>query len=214
MLNAIEVLPANGQTPDSAVIFIHGYGANGADLIGLAENFSESLPGAVFLSPDAPERCEMSPMGYQWFSLRSWDEDYVLAGVEKVAPLLDEFVDDVLSRYRVDSNRLALVGFSQGTIMALHVALRRDKPLGGVIGFSGALVGGAGLIETIKSRPPVLLVHGMMDMVVPFISMSDAERWLKMNNVPVQTLTRPTLGHGIDFEGIEAGKEFLVQVIK
>jgi len=208
-LSYAEVAPASGLEPKYAVIFLHGYGANGADLIGLSENFAEALPDAVFISPDAPEVCEMSPFGYQWFSLSSWEEEHLINGIKDAAPTLDDFITTIAKKYNLEDSKIFLVGFSQGTMMSLHVAMRRSKHIAGVIGFSGALVDGDALSHELTARPPVLLVHGMMDMVVPYISMSDAESVLKRNGISVSTLSRPALGHGIDYEGIEAGKVFM-----
>ena len=172
----------------SAVIFLHGFGAGGDDLIDFSAFLSGSLSDTVFYAPDAPEPCEVSPFGYQWFSMEEHDPDMlrrdprslpraledIHGGVAAAVPRLDAFLDAVMAHHGFGPDRLALVGFSQGTMMALQVALRRRFPLAGVIGFSGALTGESRLPAEIRARPPVLLVHGDADPVVPFGAMSYA----------------------------------------
>jgi phospholipase/carboxylesterase len=187
------------------VILLHGLGADGSDLIALAPLFARVLPDAAFVSPHAPFPCDMAPVGRQWFSFQNRDPEAVLAGVRAAAAHLDAFIDAELERFGLGDGRLALVGFSQGSMMALHVALRRARACAVVIAYSGAVVGSAVLPQEIQSRPPVLLVHGDADEIMPFQSMAEAEQALVGNDVPVQTSARPGLGHGIDEAGIQLG---------
>ena len=181
--------PASGQAPTSAVIFLHGYGADGNDLIGLAPFFATALPGAVFHSPHAPEPCEIAPFGRQWFSLGDYDPkqsatfQLLLPHIRAAAYLFDDYIDGVMAHYGLTADRVALVGFSQGTMMALHVALRRKTPLAAVVGFSGALIGSEVLAQEITARPPVKLIHGEEDEVVPF-----AEEWEKHELFPREVI--------------------------
>ncbi len=193
------------------VVFLHGLGADGNDLISLAPLLEPLLPGSAFVSPHAPHPCDMAPMGRQWFSLQDRDADVLLAGVRAVAPSLDAFLDAELARHGLGDDRLALVGFSQGTMTALHAALRRPRPCALVVGYSGALLKPEILGEEIASRPPVLLVHGDADPVVPFEAMPLAEEAMQLNGVPVAAYRRPGLGHGIDQEGLQLGAAALVQ---
>ncbi len=192
---------------------MHGLGADGNDLFGLVEDLAEALPDAAFISPNAPEPCDMAPFGYQWFSLREWTEPAMLAGLQRVAPLVNRFIEAQKQQYQLPDSKIALLGFSQGTMTALHVALRRTETLAGIVGFSGALVGSGVLSQEIKSRPPVCLIHGMADPVVPFAAMGLAEAALTQANVPVETHARPMLPHGIDAEGIRLAKAFLQKVL-
>src|SRR6201997_5344382 len=160
--------PASGGTPRRLVILLHGLGADGNDLIGLAPYWAPLLPEAEFLAPDAPFPCDMAPFGRQWFSLQDRSPMSILAGVRAAAPILDAFIDDALEARNLEESRLALVGFSQGTMMSLYVGLRRAKALAGIVGFSGALIGSETLPQDIRSRPPVLLIHGDSDEIVPF----------------------------------------------
>ena len=203
---------ADGR-PRELVILLHGLGADGNDLISLAPLFARMLPGAAFVSPHAPFPCDMAPVGRQWFSFQNREPEAVLAGVRAAAPHLAAFIDAELERAGLPDGRLALIGFSQGTMMALHVALRRARPCAVVIGYSGALVGPQALAGEIESRPPVLLVHGDADEIVPFSSMAAARQVLRENGLSVQVEARPGLGHGIDEEGLRLGAAMLQQTL-
>ncbi len=203
--------PAAGGKPSSLVILLHGLGADGNDLIGLAPYWAQALPRAAFVSPDAPYPCDMAPFGRQWFSLQERTPASVLAGVQAAAPLLDAFIDAELVRHGLKDAHMALVGFSQGTMMSLYVALRRAHLCAAVVGYSGALVGADLLASQIKSRPPVLLVHGDADPVVPFSAMPAAASALGAVGISVETLHRPALGHSIDEDGLIRGGRFLAE---
>ncbi|HZD26319.1 MAG TPA: alpha/beta fold hydrolase, partial [Alphaproteobacteria bacterium] len=160
---------AGGGSPRQLVVLLHGYGADGNDLIGLAPYLARLLPHAYFVAPNAPEPCGMAPTGYQWFPIGSFDEAERRRGVEAAAPLLDSFLDRELQRHGLDERSLALVGFSQGTMMSLHVGLRRPRPVAGIVGFSGALVAPERLAEEVTAAPPILLVHGDADDLLPHV---------------------------------------------
>jgi phospholipase/carboxylesterase len=210
-LNGPVHKPASGAKARQLVVLLHGLGADGNDLIGLAPHWAPLLPEAEFVSPDAPFPCDMAPFGRQWFSLRDRSPATILDGVRAAAPILDAFIDEALASRGLDERRLALVGFSQGTMMSLHVGLRRARPVGGIVGFSGALVGAESLAQEIRSRPPVLLIHGDADEVVPPQALPMAVRGLEAAGVPVEILVCPGLGHGIDEEGLKRGGGFLQQ---
>ena len=218
-MNALPTLtgprfgPQNGDTPDAIVLLLHGLGADGNDLIGLAPLFAEVAPGAIFISPDAHEPCDMAPMGRQWFSLRDFTDQACFEGAAAATPVLDAFIDGVLAEFGLDESRLVLSGFSQGCMMSLHVGLRRAKPLAGILGYSGMVTGPTVLGGEIASRPPVCLVHGEIDAVVPFASLGMAGAVLGEQGVSVETHARPGLGHGIDEEGIQIGRAFLKKVL-
>ncbi|HEX9464801.1 MAG TPA: dienelactone hydrolase family protein [Alphaproteobacteria bacterium] len=205
--------PAAGGRPRQLVLLLHGLGADGNDLIGLAHYFARGLPNAAFVSPHAPFPCDMAPMGRQWFSLQDRSPDVVLGGVRASAPILDTFIDAELARYGLADDKLALLGFSQGTMMSLYVAPRRAKPIAGVLGYSGALVGADLLGGELQSKPPVLLVHGDADPIVPFAAMDAAAQGLRRAGIAIETLRRPGLPHSIDEEGIAAGVKFLGRVL-
>lgn len=190
------------------VILCHGYGADGNDLIGLAPHWQRMLPNADFISPNAPQRCDAG-FGFQWFPISRLDPAELMRGVESAAPILNEFIDEELARRGLDGGKLALVGFSQGTMMALQVGLRRATPPAAIVGYSGALAGGDRLKGELKGRPPVLMVHGDADDMLPVSRMHDAVRQLGDAGVSVQWHVSPGVGHGIDPEGLELGGRFL-----
>lgn len=204
-----RVEPRSGGPARQVVVLLHGLGADGNDLIQLAPLLGQVLPEAAFVSPHAHQACDMAPMGRQWFSLQDTNPAALLAGIEAAAPVLDRFLDGELARHGLPAERMALVGFSQGGMMALHVGLRRSEPLAGLCVFSGALVGAERLPQAIVSRPPVLLVHGDSDEVIPYQAMPAAGAALKANGVAVATETRAGLGHGIDEEGLRRAVAFL-----
>lgn len=201
--------PAAGGPAREIVLFLHGLGADGNDLIGLAPYFAQYLPHAAFAAPDAPFPCDMAPYGYQWFSLQDRTTAVMLAGLQASAPLLDAYVDELLETHGLTEARLAFVGFSQGTMMSLHVAPRRQREVAGVVGFSGALLAGDRLPGELRTRPPVLLIHGDADPVVPIEALRVAQSGLTAAGLPVRVERRPGLGHSIDEAGIRHAITFL-----
>lgn len=203
--------PAAGGRPRELVVLLHGYGADGRDLLGLAPYWARVLPHAEFVAPDAPFPCELSAMGRQWFSFEDRSPEMLLAGAQAAAGMLQGFLDDLLRARDLGDDRLALVGFSQGTMMALQVAPRRRHCPAGVLGFSGALLAPHLLPQEVVSRPPVLLVHGQTDQVVPFASLSAAKAGLEAVGITVTALALPGLAHGIDERGLAEGSRFLAE---
>jgi len=211
-LDGPRLKPANGKPATSLVVLLHGYGADGNDLIDVARTWAPVLPGTAFASPHAPEPCADAPMGRQWFPLALADLHRLWPGVQQASPGLNAFLDDELARLGLTERRLALVGFSQGAMLALHVAPRRKSPVAGVIGYSGYLVGTDHLAETVH-RPPILLVHGEDDMTVPVLALHAAAPALGAAGFAVEWHVQPGLGHGIDMDGLRLGAEFLSRVL-
>lgn len=209
MLSGPSVPPRAGGTADSLIILLHGLGDSGAGLIDLAEALAAYLPHAAFVSPDAPDPCDMAPGGRQWFGLQDWSQDAIYNGAQRAAPLLDAYIDAQMAHYTLPASQIALLGFSQGCMMALHVGLRRLEQIGAIVGFSGALVGPDRLPQEIRSRPPVMLVHGMMDTVVPYAALPASAHYLQASGVSVTSETRPMLGHSIDQESLIKAAKFL-----
>src|SRR6201981_625152 len=205
--------PASGGRPSRLVILLHGLGSDGNDLIALAPYWARLLPTAEFLSPNAPFPCDMAPYGYQWFSSQDRSPAAVLAGVRAAAPFLDGFIDNALAERGLADRDLALVGFSQGTMMSLFVGLRRAAPAAGIVGFSGRLLAPELLASELRSRPRTLLVHGTDDPLVPYASLAAAEAALKDIGVSVETLTCTGIGHSIDENGLRRGGSFLKDVL-
>jgi phospholipase/carboxylesterase len=209
-LDGPSVAPKSGAAPKQLVVFLHGYGSNGDDLISLAPYWADLLPDAEFVSPNAPFPCEENPFGgFQWFGLRERNPAMMLGGTKAAATILDAYLDAALKARGLDERNLALVGFSQGTMMALHVGPRRGTAPAAIVGYSGALIGADALGTELKSKPPVLLVHGMADQVVPFAALEAATRALQAQGLKVEAVARPGLPHSIDPEGLTRGGRFL-----
>jgi len=204
--------PQSGGKPKQLVILLHGYGADGNDLIGLAPVLAPLMPDAVFHAPNAPYPCDGNPMGFQWFPINRLDPASRLAGTRSAAPFVDAFLDDTMAKYGLDESRTVLVGFSQGTMMSLHVGLRRAKQLAGIVGFSGAFAGAETLKDELKSRPPVLLVHGDADEMLPHQLTEEAAVALRANGIEVAVHIAPGIGHGIDQSGLSHAARFLLHV--
>ena len=196
--------PESGKIT-SAVFLLHGYGADGRDLIGLAGPMSEHLPDCMFVAPDAPEACTVNPGGRQWFPIPSMDgasETAVASSLNSSLNILGSLIAQELRRVDLSESAALLFGFSQGTMVALHYSARHSRPFAGVIGFSGRLLAPERLENEAVSRPPVLLVHGDADPVVPYTCLGEAESALLSAGFTVQTHTSRGTAHGIAPDGL------------
>jgi phospholipase/carboxylesterase len=207
-LSGPRLPPARGQATH-LVVLCHGYGADGNDLIGLAPHWQRQLPTAAFVAPNAPERCAGAPSGYQWFAISRLEPSEMQRGVESAAGLLNAFLDAELARLGLGPDRLALVGFSQGTMMSLHVGLRRAVKPVAIVGYSGLLARGAALEALPADTPPILMVHGDADQMIPADAMLDSAMALGAAGACVQWHIAAGLGHGIDQVGLQMGGAFL-----
>ncbi|MDE2647886.1 MAG: dienelactone hydrolase family protein [Paracoccaceae bacterium] len=197
----------------SLVIFLHGFGANGNDLLGLADQLSEHLPDTVFLAPDGPETCSVNPGGFQWFPIPWIDgstEEESERGLLRASEDLEIFIKQSMEEEGLSEAETILIGFSQGTMMALHVAPRMRDSILGVIGFSGRILNPECLSEECKSKPPTLLIHGDADDVVPFSSLSVAEETLQECGFEVETHVMEGSGHEISPDGLLACLNFIL----
>jgi phospholipase/carboxylesterase len=201
--------------PDAAgalVVFLHGYGADGADLLGLADVLGPHLPGVAFVAPDAPERCAGGGFGYQWFPIPWIDgspPEAAEAGLEAAAEDLNGFLDSRLAAEGLGPDRLVLVGFSQGAMMSLHVAPRRPQAVAGVVAISGRLLRPELLATEAVVKPPVLLIHGDADPVVPFSDMGKAGDALVAAGFPTYGHVMKGTGHGIAPDGLGVALQFI-----
>jgi phospholipase/carboxylesterase len=212
-------LAPKSRNAKQLVVFLHGYGADGTDLIAVAKQWQAFMPDAAFVSPNAPEPCSQAPGGRQWFSLTMRDPNERWAGVNKAAPGLDAFLDAELQRHGLDESKLALIGFSQGTMVALHVGLRRKRAPAAIVGYSGELVGPEHLNQATARTPtgkppPILLIHGSQDDVIPLDALFLSAEDLAKANIPSQWHLSMGLGHGIDGQGLMHGGLFLAQCFK
>ncbi|MDG2416593.1 MAG: dienelactone hydrolase family protein [Pelagibacterales bacterium] len=204
-----SIHPLSGSQAKQLVIFCHGYGADGNDLIGLANYFQQILPDAYFISPNAPESCPMNPMGYQWFDFTSNDSDLIWKKVNDAGEILNNFIDNKLNELNLSDKDLSLVGFSQGTMMSLHVGLRRSVAMSSIVGFSGRLIREDTLSDDMKSKPPIYLIHGDQDPMVPYSDTINAAKILKDLDVDVQSHISPNTPHSIAQDGLEIAIKFL-----
>jgi phospholipase/carboxylesterase len=204
--------PVSGDTR-SCVVFLHGYGANGADLLGLADPLGEHLPDTLFVAPDAPEACAGAPFGFQWFPIPWIDgssEEESMQGMQRAVDDLNAFLDALMVDEDLLPEQVALVGFSQGTMMSLHVGPRREDALAGIVGFSGRLLQPDLLEDEVQSRPPVLLVHGDRDDVVPVESLPEAAQALQGAGwQEVYAHVMKGTAHGIAPDGLSVALAFL-----
>ena len=198
----------------SMVVFVHGYGADGADLLGLADPLGPHLPDTVFYAPDAPDPCAGNPFGRQWFSIPRFDgstEVEAAVAMNKAADDLNAFLDARLAEEGLGPDALVLVGFSQGAMMSLHVAPRRDVPVAAVVAISGKLMRPGTLAMEMKVRMPVLLIHGDRYEMVPFGEMQAAGNALVQNDFPTYAHVMKGSGHGIAPDGLQAALGFILQ---
>lgn len=208
--------PASGGAPKQAVVLLHGYGSDGNDLIGLAPHWQDVLPDAVFIAPNGPEQCRQLASGYQWFDI-SFEGDRLARrqeGVVAARPILLEFLDDLWRQSGIGPENTILAGFSQGAMMALHVGLSLDRPLLGIVGFSGALLVPEGFGTTALAKSPVCLVHGDMDGVVDPAHSADADTALRQAGYAVSTHISPRVGHGIAPDGLAFATTFIERVFR
>lgn len=213
MLDGPRLPLLSGSKPTTLVVLIHRYGSNGNDLISLARMIQPALPDAAFVAPNAPSQIPRMAAAHQWWPMETFSMVERGVGAAAAAPALDAFITDELAAAGRPSERLLLVGFSQGSMMSLHVGLRRPEPVAGIVGISSMLVAPERLEADIRSRPPVLLVHGTADDVVPFRSMETAETALKAVSVNVQTHVSTGVGHSVGEDGLRAATKFAERVI-
>jgi phospholipase/carboxylesterase len=212
VLNTGRKEPVSGEIR-SCVVFLHGYGANGADLLGLADPLGEHLPDTLFVSPDAPEACAGAPFGFQWFPIPWIDgssEEESMAGMTRAVNDLNAFLDALMVDEDLLPEQVALVGFSQGTMMSLHVGPRREDELAGIVGFSGRLLAPESLADEFQSKPPILLIHGDQDDVVPVQSLPEAAEALQEAGFKeVFAHIMEGTAHGIAPDGLGVALAFL-----
>jgi phospholipase/carboxylesterase len=213
IVNGVSLQPLSGAAPTQIVLLLHGFGSSGSDMITLAPAWQQSLPDALFLAPHAPQRCGFGA-GYQWWGLTDTTPQALFAGAAQAAPAINAFIERKLNQYELSEADLAIIGFSQGTMMALHVGLRRPRQLAAIVGYSGMLAGASELRHEQITRPPVLLVHGSHDPVVPVAALHSAESELKRLGIEVSTHVSPGVGHSVDPVGLRLGRDFVSQALR
>lgn len=198
----------NGRKPEQLVVFLHGYGADGANLIDIGEFWADALPSAEFMAPNGIEPCEMG-FGYQWFGLKDFSPFNIRAGLDRITPIAAKYLKIMLHERGLSVLDLCLVGFSQGTMLALDLMFHLPE-IKAVLGYSGAFyppVGG----HLLEPHPHVCLIHGDMDTVVPYVACIEAEKNLKKFGLTPTVHVSHGLGHSIDMDGLKKGGKFLVE---
>ncbi|MCF6326247.1 MAG: alpha/beta hydrolase [Devosiaceae bacterium] len=211
-LSGPMLAPKTGKAK-KLMVLLHGYGSDGNDLIGLARYWQSALPEMLFVAPNAPQKCPMNPAGYQWFDLDLNREISRLTGSKNARPVLQKFLDQLWEQTGFDASETFLVGFSQGGMMALDVGLRLEKQPLGIISFSGGLIGEDNWESDIKIKPPVCLVHGEADDVVPVSMSINSKTRLEKINIKTAMQIEPGLGHTISVEGLGFALAFMRELL-
>ena len=209
IFDLISFLPLSKKEPKQVVILCHGYGGDGRDISVLANNWRRFLPEAVFLCPNAPEICEINQHGYQWFGLDQKDEEVVLEKSLVAEKKLNSFLDQVLHNFQLETNKLALVGFSQGCMMVIQTALKKKEKINCLLGYSGKIINKNHLSNKIISKPKIFLMHGDKDAVVFPGHLLEAKDFLAQNGLKIKTKLFKNCEHKISVEGSSLGLEFL-----
>jgi len=214
IVNGASLQPLSGGVPQQIVLLLHGFGSSGSDLISLAPQWQQALPNALFLAPNAPQPNSYLATGYQWWPLTAFTPRALAAGASRSAPAIDAFIDRKLGQYALTETNLAIVGFSQGAMMALHIGLRRPHRVAAVVSYSGMLTGADELSQMPITKPPVLLVHGSADPVVPAAALPAAQSELERLGVDVTVHVSAGVGHTVDPAAIRIGREFVAKAFR
>ena len=208
-LEAISISPFSKNKPQQVIVLCHGYGGDGKDISTLAINWQRFLPEAIFLCPNAPEICAVNPQGYQWFDLSSDKEELILEKSLIVEEKLNTFIDQILNNFQLEPNNLALVGFSQGCMMSIQIALKKKKQISCLIGYSGKVINQKHLSDNIHSKPKIFLMHGANDTLVPPTYLLEAKEYLVKHGLKIKTKMFKDCEHKIPVEGVSLGLGFL-----
>jgi len=208
-LEATSISPFSKNKPQQAVVLCHGYGGDGQDISNLAINWQRFLPETIFLCPNAPEICAVNPQGYQWFDLSSDKEELILEKSLAAEAKLNTFLDQVLNNFQLETNNLALVGFSQGCMMSIQIALKKKKQISCLIGYSGKVINQKHLSNNINSKPKIFLMHGANDTIVSPTHLLEAKEYLVKHGLKIKTKLFKDCEHRIPVEGVSLGLGFL-----
>jgi len=208
-LEATSISPLSKNKPQQVIVLCHGYGGDGKDISTLAINWQRFLPEAIFLCPNAPEICAVNPQGYQWFDLSSDKEELILEKSLIVEEKLNTFIDQILNNFQLEPNKLALVGFSQGCMMSIQIALKKKKQISCLIGYSGKVINQKHLSDNIHSKPKIFLMHGANDTLVPPTHLLEAKEYLVKHGLKIKTKMFKDCEHRIPVEGVSLGLGFL-----
>jgi len=208
-LEVVSIPPLSQTKPKQVIILCHGYGGDGRDISMLATNWQRFLPEAVFLCPNAPEVCAVNEQGYQWFDLSSDKEEVILEKSLVAEAKLNTFLDQILDNFQLETTNLALVGFSQGCMMSIQIALKKKEQINCLIGYSGKVINQKHLSDKIKSKPKIFLMHGTNDTIVSPTHLLEAKEYLVKHGLKIKTKIFKDCEHRIPVEGVSLGLGFL-----
>ena len=208
-LEATSISPLSKNKPQQVIVLCHGYGGDGKDISTLAIHWQRFLPETIFLCPNAPEICSVNSQGYQWFDLSSDKEELILEKSLVAEEKLNTFIDQILNNFQLEPNKLALVGFSQGCMMSIQIALKKKKQISCLIGYSGKVINQKHLSDNIHSKPKIFLMHGANDTLVPPTHLLEAKEYLVKHGLKIKTKMFKDCEHRIPVEGVSLGLGFL-----
>ena len=208
-LDVTSIPPLSKNKPQQAIILCHGYGGDGKDISTLAINWQRFLPDAIFLCPNAPEICTINPQGFQWFDLTSEKEEIILEKSISAEESLSKFLDQVIDNFQLNSSNLGLVGFSQGCMIGIQVALKKKEQINCLLGYSGKVINQKHLSDNINSKPKIFLMHGANDTIVPPTHLLEAKEFFDKNGLKIKTKLFKNCEHKIPIEGTSLGLNFL-----
>jgi phospholipase/carboxylesterase len=208
-LNTTILKPLSKESPKNAVILCHGYGGDGKDISLLASYWKTYLPDTLFICPDGPEKCDVSPSGFQWFDLMNQSQEQILAKSLVAEIKLNKFIDEVMEKNNLSGNKIAIGGFSQGCMISLQTGLKRKNKINCILGYSGKIIDQEHLEKNMKSRPAIILMHGDKDKVVPFDFFLEAKYFFNKNNYKIDSRIFKDCEHRIPSEGSSSGLAFL-----
>mgnify|MGYP001189543667 CR=1 FL=1 len=211
ILKSTNIFPLTKNEPKQIIVLCHGFGGDGKDISNLASNWQRFIPEAIFISPNAPEVCTINPQGYQWFDLASENEEIILEKSLVAEEKLSLFLDQVLDNLQLNSNNLSLVGFSQGTMISIQTALKKNNEINCLIGYSGKIINQKHLSNSIKSKPNFFLMHGANDTIVSPVHLLEAKEYLVSKKIKVKTKLFKNCEHKIPIDGISLGLAFLIK---
>jgi len=209
ILDVTSISPLSKGKPKQAIVLCHGFGGDGKDISSLALGWQRFLPEAIFLSPNAPETCSVNPKGYQWFDLTSEKEEIILEKTLVAEEKLNIFLDQVFDNFQLEPRNLALVGFSQGCMISIQVAVKKKKKINCLVGYSGKIINKNHLSKNINSKPKIFLMHGENDTIVSPTHLLESKEYLKNNNINIKTKMFKNCEHKIPIEGLSLGLGFL-----
>ncbi len=209
ILSTTTINPLSEKKPKQAIVLCHGYGGDGKDISMLAIGWQRFLPDAIFLCPDAPERCSINPKGYQWFDLESEKDDIIFEKSLIAEEKLSKYLDQILDNFQLQGINLALVGFSQGCMISIQTGLKKKEEINCLVGYSGKIINKTKLSNNINSKPKIFLMHGANDTIVPPMHLLEAKEYLSKHKIKIKTKLFNNCEHRIPVEGSSLGLEFL-----